>query len=194
MTDTFNPRGVAPGSVARRNWPRSARVAWWLLRHPALLAALTLLVVLVLAVGPTLAVVLVVVAAGGLVGWWQFHPDTFHPTAGRVLLGLWRSGWVYGARWRTVMMLTGLGGRFGGDEYLPRVVRVRAGRYADRVTVRMVAGQHPADWARRSDALAHAFAARSCQAIEIPGRPGYVTLLVGRRDPLAETIPALEVG
>ncbi|MGH9005031.1 MAG: FtsK/SpoIIIE domain-containing protein, partial [Acidimicrobiia bacterium] len=99
---------------------------------------------------------------------------------------------AYGVRWRTAMMLSGLGGRFDGHEYLPRVVRVRAGRYADRVTVRMVIGQHPADWARRLDALAHGFGARSCQVCEIPRRPGYLQLVVRRLDPLAQviTLPA----
>jgi hypothetical protein len=38
----------------------------------------------------------------------------------------------------------GPGGRFDGAEYLPRVVRVRAGRYMDRVTIRIVIGQQPA--------------------------------------------------
>ncbi|MGH9260517.1 MAG: FtsK/SpoIIIE domain-containing protein, partial [Acidimicrobiales bacterium] len=95
--------------------------------------------------------------------------------------------------WRTAMMLSGLGGRFDGHEYLPRVVRVRAGRYTDRVTVRMVIGQHPADWSRRLDALAHGFGARSCQVREIPRRPGYVQLVVGRRDPLANIVPAVPV-
>jgi S-DNA-T family DNA segregation ATPase FtsK/SpoIIIE len=90
------------------------------------------------------------------------------------------------------MMLSGLGGRFENDEYLPRVVRVRAGRWADRVVVRIVAGQQPADWARRADALAHAFGARSCQVRET-GRPGYVVLQVGRRDPLAAMVPAVPV-
>jgi DNA segregation ATPase FtsK/SpoIIIE, S-DNA-T family len=110
-----------------------------------------------------------------------------------VLLGLWRSLWAYGVRWRTAMMLSGLGGRFDSDEYVPRVVRVRAGRYVDRVTVRMVVGQHPADWARRLDALAHGFGARACQVREVPRRPGYLQLVVGRRDPLAAVVPALDV-
>ncbi len=125
--------------------------------------------------------------------WWRVHPATFHPWAGRVLLGLWRSFWAYGVRWRAAMMLSGLGGRFDGDEYVPRVVRVRAGRYADRVTVRLLIGQHPADWARRLDALAHGFGARSCLVRELPRRPGYVQLVVGRRDPLAAIVPALPV-
>jgi S-DNA-T family DNA segregation ATPase FtsK/SpoIIIE len=135
----------------------------------------------------------VVVTASGLIVWWRAHPGSFHPTAGRVLLGLWRSFWAYGVRWRTAMMLSGLGGRFEGSEYLPRVVRVRAGRYCDRVTVRMVIGQHPADWARRLDALAHGFGARSCQVRELPRRPGYMQLVVGRLDPLGMVVRALPV-
>jgi S-DNA-T family DNA segregation ATPase FtsK/SpoIIIE len=110
-----------------------------------------------------------------------------------VLLGLWRSFWAYGVRWRTAMMLSGLGGRFNGDEYVPRIVRVRAGRYADRVTVRMVVGQQPEDWSRRLAALAHAFGARSCQVCEVPRRPGYIQLVVGRLDPLASIVPTLPV-
>src|SRR5690606_25321232 len=105
----------------------------------------------------------------------------------------WRSGWAYGVRWRTAMMLTGLGGRLDGDEFVPRVVRVRAGRWSDRVVVRMLAGQHPADWARRTDALAHAFGARSCLVGEMPTRPGYVALTVGRADPLAAVVPPVPV-
>jgi S-DNA-T family DNA segregation ATPase FtsK/SpoIIIE len=132
-----------------------------------------------------------VAVAAVIVAWWRLHPTSFHPTAGRVLVGVWRSFWAYGVRWRTAMMLSGLGGRFDSHEYVPRVVRVRAGRYCDRVTVRMLVGQHPADWARRLEALAHAFGARSCQVRELRRRPGYVQLVVGRRDPLADIVPAL---
>jgi S-DNA-T family DNA segregation ATPase FtsK/SpoIIIE len=72
-------------------------------------------------------------------------------------------------------------------------VRVRAGRYVDRVTVRMVVGQQPADWSRRLDALVHGFGARSCQVRELLRRPGYVQLLVGRQDPLAAVVSPLPV-
>jgi DNA segregation ATPase FtsK/SpoIIIE, S-DNA-T family len=196
MTDTTTTGtgwAPAPGSVARKAWPLPLRWAWWLAHRPALVALAALATLAGIKVGPVVLAVLVVLAAVGLVAWWRTHPATFHPWAGRVLLGLWRSFWAYGVRWRTAMMLSGLGGRFDGHEYLPRVVRVRAGRYADRVTVRVVIGQHPADWARRLDALAHGFGARSCQVRELPRRPGYVQLVVGRRDPLAAVVPAVPV-
>jgi DNA segregation ATPase FtsK/SpoIIIE, S-DNA-T family len=193
MTDTTLGWAPAPGSVARKDWPLPLRWAWWLAHRPQLVAVVGLAALVAIKAGPIVLAALVTVIAVGLAGWWRAHPDSFHRTAGRVLLGLWRSFWAYGVRWRTAMMLSGLGGRFDGNEYLPRVVRVRAGRHVDRVTVRMVIGQHPADWARRLDALAHGFGARSCQVRELPRRPGYLQLVVGRRDPLATVVEALPV-
>ncbi|MGH9260215.1 MAG: FtsK/SpoIIIE domain-containing protein, partial [Acidimicrobiales bacterium] len=195
MTDISAATGwaPAPGSVARKGWPLGARWAWWLAHRPTLVAVIASAVLVGAKVGPIVLAVLVAVVGVALTVWWRFRPGSFHATAGRVLLGVWRSFWAYGVRWRTAMMLSGLGGRFDGHEYLPRVVRVRAGRYTDRVTVRMVIGQHPADWARRLDALAHGFGARSCQVRELPRRPGYLQLVVGRRDPLAAIVPPLPV-
>jgi S-DNA-T family DNA segregation ATPase FtsK/SpoIIIE len=190
---SFTGWAPAPGSVARKNWPLAIRWCWWLAHRPTLLVIVGPAVVVVTNAGPLVLLALVVMVAGVLAVWWRHWPGLFHRWPGRLLLGVWRSFWAYGVRWRTAMMLSGLGGRFDGGEYLPRVVRVRAGRYWDRVTVRMVAGQQAADWARRIDALAHGFGARSCQVREIRRRPGYVDLIVGRRDPLAAVVPALPV-
>jgi S-DNA-T family DNA segregation ATPase FtsK/SpoIIIE len=182
----------APGSVVRHNWPLPLRWVWWLAHRPLLVALVALAVLVGVEAGSVVFGVVLSAVAAVLVVWWRAHPVTFHRYGGRVLLGLWRSFWAYGVRWRTAMMLSGLGGRFNGDEYVPRVVRVRAGRFADRVTVRMVVGQQPEDWSRRLGALAHGFGARSVQVVELPRRPGYIQLTVGRLDPLAHiiTVPA----
>jgi S-DNA-T family DNA segregation ATPase FtsK/SpoIIIE len=195
MSDLASPSGwsPAPGSVARKSWPLAARWTWWLAHRPALVALLALAALIAVQLGPLVLVLIVATVGAVLVVWWRRWPGSFYRWPGPVLLGLWRSFWAYGVRWRAAMMLSGLGGRFDGAEYLPRVVRVRAGLYTDRVTVRMVVGQHPADWARRLDALAHGFGARSCQVREVPRRPGYAELRVGRRDPLAAVVPALAV-
>jgi S-DNA-T family DNA segregation ATPase FtsK/SpoIIIE len=179
--------------VARKAWPLPARWAWWLAHRPALLVLTAAAVLAGVQLGLLVLAVVGAAVAAALIAWWRRWPETFHRWPGRVLLDIWRSLWAYGVRWRAAMMLSGLGGRFDGAEYTPRVVRVRAGRYGDRLTVRIVVGQHPADWARRLDALAHAFGARSCQVRELPRRPGYLDLLVGRRDPLAAVVPALAV-
>ncbi len=190
MTDTDAAARWQPasGSVARHAWSVPARWAWWLLHRSTLTLTLTTTVVLGWRSGPVVLTVGLVIAAVALMVWRRAHPRSFEPTAGRALLGVWRSGWAYGVRWRAAMMLSGLGGRFDGDEYLPRVVRVRAGRWSDHIVVRMVAGQQPLDWARRSDALAHAFGARCCQTTALAGRPGYLELTVGRADPLVRIV------
>jgi S-DNA-T family DNA segregation ATPase FtsK/SpoIIIE len=157
--------------VARHNWPLVLRWVWWLAHRPGLVVLVALVVAVRVQLGPLLATSVIVLVTVALVVWWRLHPASYHRSAGRVLLGLWRSFWAYGVRWRTAMMLSGLGGRFNGDEYVPRIVRVRAGRYTDRVTVRMVVGQQPEDWSRRLDALAHAFGARSCQVCDCDGDP-----------------------
>jgi S-DNA-T family DNA segregation ATPase FtsK/SpoIIIE len=181
------------GSVARRSWPAWARCGWWLLRHPSLLIALAAMVVVGVVEGLAVLGVVVVLVVVVLAAWARLHRASFDATAGRVVRAVWRSGWTYGARWRASMMFAGLGGRLDGGEWLPRVSRVRAGRWADRVTVRMVVGQQPTDWERRSEALAHAFGARSCQVTVLAGRPGYLELTVGRQDPLAAIVAALPV-
>jgi S-DNA-T family DNA segregation ATPase FtsK/SpoIIIE len=143
--------------------------------------------------GPVVLAVGLVLMVGALGLWARRYPGSWDATAGRVLRGWWRSAWTYGVRWRAGMIFAGLGGRLDGHEWVPRVVRVRAGRYRDRVTVRMVVGQQPEDWERRSDALAHAFGARSCLVRPRPGRPGYLELTVGRADRLAQRVLALPI-
>jgi DNA segregation ATPase FtsK/SpoIIIE, S-DNA-T family len=192
LSDGWAP-GRAAGSVARKSRPAWARWAWWLVRRPALLVVLVLVVGAAVIEGPAMAGAGVVTAAVGLRVWARLYPASFDPTAGRVLRGAWRSAWTYGLRWRASMIFAGLGGRLDSDEWLPRVVRVRADRYADRVTVRMVVGQEPADWERRSDALAHAFGARSCLVTPVPFRPGYLHLTLGRQDRLVDVVDPLPV-
>jgi S-DNA-T family DNA segregation ATPase FtsK/SpoIIIE len=197
MTDDTLGLGWVPapgaGSAARKAWPRTARLAWWLARRPLIPLAVAGVVALGALRSPVAAGVLCTVLAGGLSTWEHAHPVSFDATAGRLLRGSWRSAWTYGLRWRASMMFAGLGGRFDHSEWLPRVVRVRAGRYCDRVTVRMVVGQQPADWERRSDALAHAFGARSCRVELVLGRPGYLHLRFGRRDRLQTMVNPLPV-
>jgi DNA segregation ATPase FtsK/SpoIIIE, S-DNA-T family len=192
LADGWMPDPAA-GSVARRNRPVWARCACWLFRRPVLLVVLVLVVGIGAAGGLVVVAGVVLAAVVVLSAWARLHRASFDPTAGRVLRGVWRSAWTYGVRWRAAMIFAGLGGRLDGDEWLPRVVRVRAGRYVDRVRVRMVVGQQPEDWERKSDGLAHAFGARSCQVTPTPRRPGYLDLRLGRQDRLIEVVKPLPV-
>src|SRR5262245_54258294 len=101
----------APGSVARHNWPLAARWMWWLAHRPGLVALVALVVAARVQLGSLLATTLIFGVVAALLAWWRLHSSSFHATAGQVLLGWWRSSWAYGVRWRTSMMLSGLGGR-----------------------------------------------------------------------------------
>ena len=199
MTFTDDALGLswipAPGagSAARKAWPRTARLLWWLVRRPFIPVSVAAAAAVMIKYGALTGAVALLVVVAVLSVWEHAHPTSFDATAGRVLRGTWRSAWTYGLRWRASMMFAGLGGRLDGNEWIPRVVRVRAGRYCDRVTVRMVVGQQPTDWERRSDALAHAFGARSCRVELVPGRPGYLALGLGRTDRLVSVIDPLPV-
>ena len=176
---------------------------WWALRHPRTTLAVAVPVVAYLALGPAVTVTLVagLVAVG--VAWRRWHRASFD----RCFLGAWRRAWVYAWGWRQAMTMAGLGDVYrhpdsltedlAGVErrpvsrYVPKLGRVRSDRWCDRVTVRLLAGQHPGMYADRTDHLAHTFGARSCR-VECP-RPGRVVLVFRHRDPLATIVPALPI-
>ncbi len=69
--------------------------------------------------------------------------------------------------------------------------KVSATRYVDRVVVRLVSGQSPADIAKHAEALAHGFGAILCRVRS--ARSGRVVLEFVRRDALAAIIPAAPI-
>jgi S-DNA-T family DNA segregation ATPase FtsK/SpoIIIE len=123
------------------------------------------------------------------------------------LLGPWRRATRYSWRWAKAIPMCGLDQPFrpthtdldelAGVErprsrrYLPRLGRVVSDQWCDRVTVRLLAGQHPGMWEDCTDHLAHTFGALGCR-VESP-RPGRVVLVFLRRDRLAEIVPAVPV-
>ena len=74
---------------------------------------------------------------------------------------------------------------------MPVLGKVSATRYTDRVQVRLVSGQSPADLAKHADALAHGFGALLCRVRT--ARSGRVVLEFVRRDALAAIVPALPI-
>jgi DNA segregation ATPase FtsK/SpoIIIE, S-DNA-T family len=102
----------------------------------------------------------------------------------------WR-WWCYRRRWQAVMTITRLAPLYQGRVLLPILGRVTSSRFTDRVSVGMVSGQSPKDFADRAEGLAHGFGVRQCRVRA--GRPGTVTLELVRRDALAEPMPALPV-
>lgn len=154
----------------------------------------------VFAAGCLLLLAYSVLGAGGLVlavvlpliGWvvWRLaHPESAEQVAAYVR-GRWRSRRIYRKHWPTVAAGCGLtvAGPFG-RQIAPELIRVTAHPTADAVTVRLLAGQAPADYADRADALAHAFGVTQVRVRS--DQPGIVTLLFSTGDMLTEPIPAM---
>jgi S-DNA-T family DNA segregation ATPase FtsK/SpoIIIE len=166
------------------------RVVWFLIRHPLLDAAAGGVILLWLHAGwPGVAGLGIAVAVGllALRIWW---PDWFTRLVGVPVRCRWR-WWFYRRHWHAVMTITGLAPLYRGRITLPVLGRVRAGPCTDRVSVRLVSGQSPKQFADRAEGLAHGFRAHVCRVRA--GHPGAVVLELVRRDALAEPMPALPV-
>jgi DNA segregation ATPase FtsK/SpoIIIE, S-DNA-T family len=172
-------------------------VAWWLLvlwavvRRPILAVPVAAVAGLVWWVGGHDAEALVIYAVAALGVWRLVHKGSFQRLAGRRLRAVWRRLWVYERRWRSTMVLSGLGKQYRRQERVPRIKRVQSSEWRDRVQIRLVAGQCTEDVERVAPELAHSFGAEVCRIRE--DRPGRLWLDFRVRDPLVEVIPALAV-
>ncbi len=90
------------------------------------------------------------------------------------------------------MVTSGLAIAYRGQLLIPQVVRFQSRRWFDVVTVRMVAGQIPEDFARVALRLAHTFDVRMIKVH--PGdRPDRVVLHLLHGDPLARIVKPMPV-
>jgi DNA segregation ATPase FtsK/SpoIIIE, S-DNA-T family len=162
------------------------RLLWWLarliVRHPVVAAVLAVLVLVWLNAGwPGLAALVLAVAA--VLGVWRWaRPVSFTRWIATPARGKRRS-WFYRRRWGSVMAIGGLSCIYQGRVLLPVLGKVAATRYTDRVQVRLVSGQSPADFTDHADNLAHGFGAMLCRVRT--ARSGAVVLEFVRRDALA---------
>ncbi|MGI5215425.1 FtsK/SpoIIIE domain-containing protein [Plantactinospora sp. CA-290183] len=196
---------VAPMNVRMPVWrvPGWLLPLWWLARG---LVRLTVLAVRYWWLsGPTVAALyvysrhgglvlagVIVAVIGGCLAWWRWHPASWLRFGWYPLVGRWRRLWVYRQRWSSTMATCGLATAFAGDRYVPQLLKVRCDRHVDEVTVRMLPGQLPEDWAQAAQRLAYAFRLRDGQA-RTTARPDRVVLRFLRRDPLAATVAPMPV-
>jgi S-DNA-T family DNA segregation ATPase FtsK/SpoIIIE len=139
--------------------------------------------------GPTIAVG-VPTAALGI--WAVVDPTSFRRFAWWPAVGVWRRRIVYGRQWLPAMTTAGLVVRFERHTVMPILKRVRTNDVADTLTVRIVSGQIPDDFARVAERLMHTFGARSVRVS--PGaRPDLVSIALHRRDPLVRVVAPLPV-
>ena len=169
-----------------------ARFLVWLarliVRHPLAATVAADLVLAWLNVG-WLGLVLLAAWAGVVLAVWRlFWPSSFTRWIAGPARGRWRSWWYYRRRWAGVMAISGVAPLHQGRIILPVLGKVSATRYTDRVAVRLVSGQSPADLAKCAENLAHGFGALLCRVRT--ARSGRVLLEFVRRDALAQIVPA----
>ncbi|MFU8853915.1 FtsK/SpoIIIE domain-containing protein [Micromonospora sp. SL1-18] len=129
--------------------------------------------------------------AAVVAGWAFGHRPSFLRFAWWPVLAQYRSI-VYRQRWHAAMATAKLAVPFDRHTVLPVLRRVRCGAGVDVVTVRMVTGQIPDDFARVAERLAHTFGVRQVKATP-SSRPDVVLLHLFRGDPLAKLVRPLPV-
>ncbi|HEY0696671.1 MAG TPA: FtsK/SpoIIIE domain-containing protein [Micromonospora sp.] len=124
--------------------------------------------------------------ASAAAGWWYGHRSSFLRFGWWPVLARFRRWW-YRRSWQAAMVTAKLAVAFDGHTVLPVLKRVQCAAGVDTVTVRMVSGQIPEDFAKVADRLAHTFGVRQVKAA--PGRrPDLVVLTLMRGDPLARLV------
>ncbi|MEU4839831.1 hypothetical protein [Nocardia testacea] len=147
--------------------------------------------------------VVLAVAAGVLVGWPSGVAVAVAFTA---MLLLWRKArpemfdrwitdrartrfltwWRYRRNWARLMKACRLTITTETRTVTPKLLAVGIGQGTDRVQLRMLEGQSPADFEMRAETIAHAFKAEHCRASIIG--PATVELRFRFGDALAETV------
>ena len=182
--------------------PLWAVLAWQLLRGLALLIVVTckfwyltaptaVLVWLYLRfgwAGPS-ALIGTLIGVGGV--WWFEDRASFRRFGWWPVLARWRR-MGYRRSWHAAMATARLAVTFDGRTVLPLLRSVRCTPGGEVISVRMVSGQIPDDYANASERLAHTFGVRQVKATPGP-RPDLVTLTLLRGDPLTTTVPPLPV-
>jgi S-DNA-T family DNA segregation ATPase FtsK/SpoIIIE len=166
------------------------RILWFVLRHPLLDAACTLLVFAWLKLGWPGLVLLAAVAVLALGVAYLLWPGWFIRHVVQATRNFCRH-WFYRRRWMAAITLAGLAPSYRGRVLVPILAGVHAAGAVDLVTVRLVTGQAPQAFADCTANLAHAFGAQLCRIRD--ARPGLVTLEFVRSDTLADPLGALRV-
>jgi S-DNA-T family DNA segregation ATPase FtsK/SpoIIIE len=122
----------------------------FLFRHPVLVLAAVIGVLMWRLTGWLGLVVLAVSIAVALVVWWWRFRVSFSRFVAGPARARWRA-WHYRRRWAAVMTIGRLAPLYQGRVMLPVLGKVSATRFTDRVPVRLVSGQSAADFAARAE-------------------------------------------
>ncbi|WP_280235814.1 hypothetical protein [Nocardia cyriacigeorgica] len=126
------------------------------------------------------------ISGAGIMLWRLRRPEMFERWVTRRARTRFLAWWRYRVRWNRKLTACGLAIIDGDATRIPRLLSVAIGEHSDRVRVRMLDGQCPADYDNRTSHLCHAFGALDCHA-DLLGR-GVYELTFRRSDALAETV------
>lgn len=136
--------------------------------------------------GWPIGVAVAVLGATGLAWFQRSRPALFARWVTDRARSRFLTWWRYRRTWARLMKACHLTVTDETRTRTPKLVAVGIGMATDRVRVRMLEGQCPADYENRVDVIAHAFKADQCHA-SIVG-PATVELVFRHGDTLAETI------
>lgn len=156
-------------------------------RYPVALVVTAGAVALYAEAGWVAALAPVLGIAAALAVWWWQHRASFTRYALAQLRSEYRRASVYAFRWSRTLRFSDLCKKGGRTVYTPTIRYVRSDGWRDRIAVKLLPGQCPADYERRADALAHSFGAMACRVRVI--RPRRIVLDFLHTDPLALPIP-----
>jgi S-DNA-T family DNA segregation ATPase FtsK/SpoIIIE len=186
------------GTIAARTSTRSTGAEWralaWLARHPLFWLVPAGLLAAVRTWGPVLVPAILGALLVAALVWWRAHPPSYDRFIAPRVRSTWRRWTTYrGRRWTGVLADCELTrDTRTGRPLVPRVLRVRAVTPSiDRVTVRMVRGQHLDLWTERAAVLGDALGAHRVTTTRV--RPGVLALVVERRMPFTTTVPATPI-
>ncbi len=187
---------VNAGSPVPVGWRarRAGAVVWAVFNRLSLLlvTALVLAVTVWPRINPAGLIVAVVVLVGLLTAWRLAHRSSFDRVLGCRVRSAWRRRMVYRRRRAMAMLTCGLTVNVGGGaQAVPRLVRVRSTRQADRVTVALLVGQVVDDFSSVADRLAQTFGAIDCRVTPDLRRRERVVLTLMTRDPLVQVVDPL---
>src|ERR1700722_737966 len=126
------------------------RVVWVVIRHPLLDLVAGLVLLVWLNLGWPGLVGLVASVLAGLVALRMLWPHWFARFVAGPVRCKWR-WWYYRRHWHAVLTVAGLAPAYRGRILLPVLASVEAGSCTDRLLVRLVSGQSPADFADQAE-------------------------------------------
>lgn len=162
------------------------RLVLWAVLFPMLSGPVVLAVLAGRVGGPTAATAVGLASLMILTGWRLAHPESFRRLVSGRIWKRWRRWSTYRRPWRHLCAMHGLTVVINEHVAIPRLHRVKVGYASDVLTVRLLYGQSVDNWQIVSDALAHAFGARSV-SIRV-SKPGWIMIVVHHTDALTAVL------